>query len=146
MQRGTRFWWTTYFLSHLLMWNVWRWLQNHIRQEWYQYLKKTLILKVHRNNTDGLWDIPISIPLRHHAHSIITRYITKTEFIQYLLGYCFSPTSRTFLKSINNWNFLTWPGLIKKNKNMPPSITTSLGHLDQEINDLQSAKQVKPEF
>ena len=39
---------------------------------------KTLILLGHRNKTDGLWDIPISRPLRHSSHAIITRDKTKT--------------------------------------------------------------------
>ena len=34
---------------------------------------KEIILKGNRNKTDGLWDIPISIPLRNSAHAIITR-------------------------------------------------------------------------
>ena len=34
---------------------------------------KTLILKGHRSNIYGLWDIPISRPLIHRAHAIITR-------------------------------------------------------------------------
>ena len=39
---------------------------------------KTLILKGHRNNTYGLWDIPISVPVIHCALSIVTRDKTKT--------------------------------------------------------------------
>ena len=60
----------------------------------------TLILKWHRNKTDGLWDIPISIPLRYCAHAIITRDKTKTELIQYFHRGCFIPTPRNFLKAI----------------------------------------------
>ena len=48
--------------------------------------ENTLILKGNRNKTDGLWDIPISRPLRHRAHVIITRDKGKTELIQYLHG------------------------------------------------------------
>ena len=32
-----------------------------------------LILKVNQNKPDGLWDTPISKPLIHRAHAIITR-------------------------------------------------------------------------
>ena len=39
---------------------------------------KTLILKVRRNKIDGLWNIPISIPVRHCAMEIITKDKTKT--------------------------------------------------------------------
>ena len=72
---------------------------------------KTLILKGHRNKTDAVWGIPISIPVAHHAMAIITKEKTKAELIQYLRGCCISPTPRTFLKAINNGNYLTWPGL-----------------------------------
>ena len=34
---------------------------------------KTIILKEQRNKTGGLWGIPISIPVMHHAMTIITR-------------------------------------------------------------------------
>ena len=47
---------------------------------------KTIILKLHRKNTDVLWDIPISIPVRHCALKIITKDKTKTGLIQYLHG------------------------------------------------------------
>ena len=95
---------------------------------------KTLILKGHRNKTDGLWDIPISRPVRHCAMEIITKDKTKTELIQYLHGCCFRTTPRTFLKAINNGKFLTWPGLNNQQlfKHITPSITTSLGHMGQE--------------
>ena len=73
--------------------------------------EKTLILMGHRNKTDGLWYIPISRPVRHRALAIITRCKTKTEWIQYLRGCCFSPAPKTFPKAINNRNFLTWLGL-----------------------------------
>ena len=70
-----------------------------------------LILKVHRNKTDGLWDIPISRQFRHRAHAIITWDKTNTDLIQYLHGRCFGPTQRTFMKAIKNGNLLTWTGL-----------------------------------
>ena len=61
-----------------------------------------IILKGRRNKSDGLWNIPISKPLRYRAHAIITRDKIKIEPIQYLHGCCFSPTPRTFLKAIKN--------------------------------------------
>ena len=95
---------------------------------------KTLILKVYRNKNDGLWGIPISIPVRHHAMSIITKERTKTELIQYLHGCSFSPTPRTFLKAINNGNLITRPGLNNQQllKHLPPIIARPQGHMDQE--------------
>ena len=105
----------------------------------------TLILKGHRNKIDGLWDITISIPVRHFVMAIITKDKTKTELIQYLYGFCFIPTPRTFMKAINNGNFLTWPGLKNQQllKHLPPRIATALGNLDQERKNLQSTKNVR---
>ena len=89
---------------------------------------KTHILRGHRNNKDGLWGIPISRPVRHSSHAIITKNKTKTELIQYLHGCCFIPTPRTVLKAIRNGNLLTWPGPNSQQllKNLPHSITTTI--------------------
>ena len=78
-------------------------------KNWINIIKgKTLILKGHRNNTDGLRYILISRPVRNRAMEIIKKDKTKTELIQYLHGCCLRPTPRTFLKAINDANFLTW--------------------------------------
>ena len=79
---------------------------------------------------------------------IITKDRKNTELIQYLHGFCFSPTPRTFLKAIKNGNFLTWPGLNNQQllNPIPPSIATALGHLDQERKNLQSTKSIKLEI
>ena len=67
---------------------------------------KTLILKVNRNKTYGLWDIPSSRLLRHRSHAIITKDNTKIEMIHYLHERCFSPIQRTFLKAIKMETYL----------------------------------------
>ena len=79
--------------------------------------------------------------------AIFTKENTKTELIQYLHGYCFIPTTRTFLKEIKNRKFLTWPDHNNQAlvKHLPPSIVTSLGHLDQERKNLQYTKHEKSE-
>ena len=98
-----------------------------------------LILKGHGNKADGLWDTPISRPLIHRSHTSITRYRTKTELIQYLHGLCFIYTPRTFLKTIKNRKFLTWPVLDNQQrfKHILPSIATALGNMDQDRKNLQ---------
>ena len=107
-----------------------------------------LSLKGHWNKSNGLWYIPISIPLRHRSHTIVTRDITNTDLIQYLHACCFIPTPITFLKLIIHGNFLTWRGLNNQLflKHILPSIATALGHLDQERKNLQLTKQVKSEL
>ena len=92
-----------------------------------------------------------------HTHlKDIETYITctnnrrkkKTVLVHYLHGCCFSPTPRTFLKAIKNGNFLTWPGLNNQTllKYLPPSISTTLKHLDKDLKNLQLTKQVKYEL
>ena len=85
--------------------------------------------------------------MRHRVLEIITRDKTKAELIQYLHGFCISPTTRNLLNAINNGNFLTWPGLNNEQllKHLPPRIETALGHMDQERKNLQSTKPVKSE-
>ena len=82
---------------------------------------------------------------KRQRHSIKTRDKTKTDIIQYLHGYCFSPVQRIFLKVINNGNFLTWTGFNNQTllKHLTPIIENSLGHLYQEQKNLQLMKQVK---
>ena len=65
--------------------------------------------------------------------------------MQYLHGFWFIPTPRTFLKSINSVNFLTWPNLNNPRllKHILLRIATILGHLDQEQKNLQLTKPVK---
>ena len=78
---------------------------------------------------------------------IITRDKTNTELIQYLHGCCFRPTPITFLKAINNENFLTWIGLNNQQllNHITPNISTSLEYMDQERKNIQSTKHIKSE-
>ena len=66
---------------------------------------KKIILKGHRNKTDGLWDIPISIPLRHCANLVITRdKKTKTDTVYPWM--MLQPQTKDFPKGDKNGNFL----------------------------------------
>ena len=49
------------------------------------------------------------------------------------------PLSKNFPEGNKNVNFLTWPGLNNQHllNHIPPSIATSLGHLDQEQKNIQ---------
>ena len=72
---------------------------------------RKLILKGHRNNTYGSWDVLIPRPFRHHDHAIITRY--KKKNITYSLSswILLQPQSKNFPEGDKNGNFLTCPGL-----------------------------------
>ena len=107
-----------------------------------------IMSKRHRNNTDILWYIPITITLRHWAHVIIAWYKTKTDLMQYLHGCCYIPIPRIFLKVINIGDLLTGPGLNKQQllKHLPTSIATALGNMNRECTNLQPTNQVKSEW
>jgi hypothetical protein len=103
----------------------------------------TVILNSPRGLTTSLWLLPLqptpqplpggspSAPnLRFHAHQTST----KPELLQYLHAACsFSPVTSTWLQAIHNNNFVTWPGVTTPavSKNLPKSIATAKGHLDQ---------------
>lgn len=73
---------------------------------------------------------------------IIYKKQTKRKLVQYLHATCFSPVSSTWIKAIENGNFISWPGLTANlvRKHLPPSIATARGHIRQEYQGLQSTK------
>ena len=94
-----------------------------------------------RNFTDGLWDINLSTPsLNQQMNVIIRNNITATLLIDYYYACLFSPIKQTFLRAINNGNFISWPGITAKSVTnfMTKSVATAKGHLDQEKQKLQS--------
>ena len=76
-------------------------------------------------------DVPFP---KDKVNSIITRDKSKTELAQNLHGCAFSPAISTFQKSVNNGNFITWPGIDTLNfeRIIATPQATQLGHLDQE--------------
>jgi hypothetical protein len=56
---------------------------------------------------------------------------------------CFSPSTSTLIRAINNGNFATWPMFTSENikKHLPKSEATALGHLDQQRKNTQSTKR-----
>ena len=78
---------------------------------------------------------------------IITKDKTKTELARYLHGTTFCPSISTFTKAVRNGNFVTWPGIDTLNfdKRIGTTITTELGHLDQERKNLRSTKEEQEE-
>ena len=88
----------------------------------------TLVLKGHRNNIDGLWDIPISRPLRYCTHAIITGYTKKQNWLDIFMDAASAPPPRTYLKAVENLNFLTRIGL--NNQHFLKHITRLQAHQD----------------
>jgi hypothetical protein len=62
--------------------------------------------------------------------------------VRYLYGCCGCPVASTWKTAINNGNFISWPGIDKLSidKDLPKSIDSAKGHLDQERKNLQSTK------
>ena len=73
---------------------------------------------------------------------IIRKKQPKTQLAQYLHATCQSPTASTFVKAIQNANFLSWPGLTVPliKKHLPKSMFTYQGHMTTERQGLQSTK------
>ena len=110
-----------------------------------------IILQGQRSTKDKLYDINLNPgqttrigmkPSNHAINYIIRQDKTKTDLARYLHACAFSPSLSTFIKAINNGNFVTWPGI--KNLNFSKLIgnTTAIakGHLDNERKNLQSTK------
>ena len=99
-----------------------------------------------RNHQDKLWHLSINdqaTPAEtSFINAIIRKQSTKKHLANYLYKCCWSPPITTFVKAIQNGNFITWPGLndtyiIKYFKETP---ATAKVHLDQERKILQSTK------
>ena len=104
------------------------------------------ILQGHRNFSDGLWDVPIPIPMvpkDQYISIIIPKNTTKKELVQFYHAAMFSPTKDTFIRAIRNGNFQSWPGLTTETatKFLTSTIATQFGHLKQERQNLQSTQQ-----
>lgn len=113
------------------------------------------ILTGTRNNTDGLWDIPLK-PISqgdniensrtrqqtctNHLHMIVHKKQSVKTLVHYLYACMFCPPKSTFLKAIANGNLITFPGLTLKvaTKYLEELPATALGHLDQERKNIQS--------
>ena len=108
-----------------------------------------VILKGKRNPNDHLWDIELPIvemkhATKHYINAIIRKDTTKKDLADCLYQCCFSSPLSTFKVAIDNGNFLTWPGIddatIKKC--LSETMNTAKGHLDQEMKNLQSTKNI----
>jgi hypothetical protein len=107
-----------------------------------------LIITGTRNQTDGLWDIPLTKDnpdLRQKLNVILIKNKTKQQLANYLHGCCFGPNKKTFIQAIRNGNFITWPGLESSiiERHMITPVATAKGHLDQERKNLNSTKVIK---
>lgn len=107
--------------------------------------EKIVILEGTRNKNDGLWDVKLDDipPPTDKLNAIINKSQSKSKLANYYHSCCYSPCISTLTQAIKNGNFDSWPGLAdqKLYKYMNRTMATSMGHLDQERQNLQSTKK-----
>ena len=61
-----------------------------------------IILHGIRNQSDGLWDVPLHTPMKsiEKANAIINKNQSKQQLAEYYHRCCFSPNIRTFTEAI----------------------------------------------
>jgi hypothetical protein len=113
-----------------------------------QHNAKT-ILTGYRDLHTGLWGVKLDAdhpttnqPSTNLANSIVPTG-TIADTMQFLHMACFSPSTSTLIRAIDNGNFATWPMFTCENikKHLPKSEATALGHLDQQRKNTQSTKR-----
>jgi hypothetical protein len=69
-------------------------------------------------------------PACNHAHETSN----LKELINYLHATAFGPVKSTWINTINNGKFVSWPGLTEQavEKNLSKSVATVKGHLNQQ--------------
>ena len=113
-----------------------------------------LILHGKRNKNDGLWDIPIgdnpvhrkaeSAVIQHHSMNVIIRRDKiKMDLAQFLYDSTFSPVKSTLIHATKNNHFTSWPRFTAKllRKQVPNSMDSAKGHMNQERQGLQTIKK-----
>ena len=80
----------------------------------------------------------------HKINVILRKQQESYDLAEFLHGCCCAPVSSTILTSIKKNHFITWPGLTAKliEKHLPPSRATAKSHMHQEVQGLQSTKQI----
>jgi hypothetical protein len=101
-----------------------------------------------RDKQSNLWSLPINpTPPLHggHKHSDYNFYEHKSiqDTMTYLHACCFSPVTDTWLKSIQNGHFSTWPSVTVENvlKYLGKSDATAKGHMNQIRQNIRSTQQ-----
>jgi hypothetical protein len=105
------------------------------------------ILTGKRDKDSGVWRVPLlntnseQAAPEHAAHNIYEKKSIQ-DTIAYLHACCFSPVQDTWLKSIQNGQFSTWPSLTVDNvrKYLPKSdemVKGHVNHIRQHISSTQ---------
>jgi hypothetical protein len=78
----------------------------------------------------------------NHAHD----NSNQKDLINYLHAACFSPVKSTWITSIKNGNFTSWPGLTEQavEKHLSKSTSTTKGHFNQQRQNARTTKVKDP--
>jgi hypothetical protein len=105
---------------------------------------KGKVVLVDARTPPGLWTINLShkCNLEPQANGVYTTQV-KSNAIKFLHAACFSPTTATWTKAIDLGIFKSVPLLTSNDvrRNLPKSITTAMGHLDQQHKNVRSTKK-----
>jgi hypothetical protein len=107
----------------------------------------TKILNGQRDKESGLWRVPLGninsaqAAPEHSVHNVYEQKYTH-DTITYLHAFCFSPVQDTWLKSIQNGHFATWPSLTVENvcKYLPKYDAMVKGHTNQIRQHIRSTQ------
>ena len=104
-------------------------------------VKKDTVIITGRRTSNGLWSIPIATPT-HQVNGILRLDKTKAELALYHHATLGSPATSTLLRALGRGHLTTFPGLTTQliSKHLPKSMSTTLGHQDQESKNVRSTK------
>jgi hypothetical protein len=102
-----------------------------------------------RDKDSSLWRVsldptpPLNVGQKHSAHNVYEQKSIQ-DTITYLHACCFSPVTYTWIKSIQNGHFATWPSVTVANvrKNLFKSDATAKGHIHQIRQHIRSTQPV----
>ena len=104
------------------------------------------VLRGNRDRKTGLWMIDLALFTQTHTASLAIQVHTQADVAAFWHGTFGSPSLSTFTRAIDK-NFIKLPGVTAKlmRKHFPNPLATSLGHLDQTRQGMQSTKAVVTE-
>jgi hypothetical protein len=109
-----------------------------------QILKHNTVLITGICTPKGLWSIPLQVPTIHQANGILHLDSSREQLAIYHHTTLGSPAPSMLLCAIQRGHLTTFPGLTMQliSKHLPKSIATTLGHQDQEAQNIRSTKSL----
>ena len=94
----------------------------------------TIIAQQKHQDLNSVYERILIEPTDKKILLVIKKKQTRLDLVRYLHAACFSPVKSTWLKVIQNNNFLTWPALTENlvTNHLPISTATMQGYLHQQ--------------